>query len=206
MRDGAYPHHSESVLKRDIFVHLLLIHLMAESETENLPNRLYGKEKIGWDIVCKHKCQGSESEKATGLHPLIRCLWTGGAKLMRVRAPGPNHCCSASRNSLFFLATKMPPSSSLGKAWCIHWAKRRPWIGTRPPWRLATSRRRVWRAWLRARGATTWGGASLPSYQKANLTTYNWHQFTPKNCFSFIKYLGGKLPMILDLWIQSHWL
>ena len=55
--------------------------------------------------MCKHKCHGSETEKATGLHPLIGCLWTGGAKLMRVRAPGPNHRCSASRNSLFFLAT-----------------------------------------------------------------------------------------------------
>mmetsp|Transcript_132708 Transcript_132708/g.314555 ORF Transcript_132708/g.314555 Transcript_132708/m.314555 type:complete len:224 (-) Transcript_132708:1078-1749(-) len=44
---------------------------------------------------------------------------------------------------------------SRGKAWCIHWAKSRPWMGTLPPFASATCCRRFCRPWLSTRGALT---------------------------------------------------
>ena len=67
-------------------------------------------------------------------------------------------CLSAIHSSGFFGAV-LPETCgyghSFGKAWCIHWAKRRPWSGTLPPLRVATSSSLPSSEAVRFRGAST---------------------------------------------------
>ena len=157
--------------------------------------------------MCKHKCHGSETEKATGLHPLIGCLWTGGAKLMRVRAPGPNHRCSASRNSLFFgdRRQKCHPAAP--------WGKRGASIGQRGGHGSAPDHRGGWQLPAGASGGLgseheappPEEGQACPAIKKPTLPLTIGIS-SPLNIVFLYKIFGGKLPMILDLWIQSHWL